>query len=130
MAKKRPQIKVESFGRYTPWERGSRELPKILEFTNIIETHEGNEFGVILKIIGGKGISLDYCIKHPPFKDSQGNIEPDFVGKYFVNSNQYEFYIGDCIWLPVEDKVGIWEVIVFHEGKKIASQKFEVVRNK
>lgn len=126
MPKKKPIIILESYGRYSKWERGSRELPKILEFTNIIEAVEGNEFGLVLKIKGGKGIKLDYFIKHPPFKNKTGMIEPDFTGEYFVNSNYYEFYIGDCIWLPVEDKVGKWEIIVFHEGEKIAFQEFKV----
>ena len=127
MPRKKSKIKLESFGRYSKWERGSRELPKILEFTNQIEAIDGNEFGFILKIEGGKGMKLDYIIKHPPFKNDAGNIEPDFTGEYYVNSNQYEFYIGDCIWNPVEDKVGIWEIEVFHNGYKLVNKVFKVV---
>lgn len=72
-------------------------------------------------------MKLDYIIKHPPFKNDAGNIEPDFTGEYYVNSNQYEFYIGDCIWNPVEDKVGIWEIEVFHNGYKLVNKVFKVV---
>lgn len=127
MPKRKPKIKIESYGRYSKWERGSKKLPKILEFTNTIEAIEGNEFGLLLKIEGGKGLRLDFCIKHPPFRDSKGNVEPDFVGEYFVNTNNYKFFIGDSIWLPVEDKLGTWEVIVYSEGNEIAYQKFEIV---
>lgn len=126
MPKRKAHIKVESYGRYSHWERGSRKLPKILEFTHSIDAIEGNEFGMILKITGGKGMRLDYCIKHPDFKDSKGNTEPDFIGEYYVSSNNYEFFLGDCIWLPLEDKVGSWEVIVSHEGDILESQKFDI----
>lgn len=127
MPKIKPKIKIESYGRYSKWNRESRELPKILEFTHTIEATDGNEFGMILKIEGGKGLRLDFCIKHPPFRDANGNVEPDFVGEYYVNTNNYEFFIGDCIWLPLEDKLGTWKVIVNSEGKEIASKKFNVV---
>lgn len=126
-SKKHPVIKVESYGRYSKWERGSRELPKIKEFTTTIKSTEGNEFGMILHISGGKGAKINYCIKHPPFKDKNGNIEPDFIGQVIVPSNNYQFYIGDCIWLPVEDKAGTWEVIVESEGKLFASKKFDII---
>ena len=130
MPRKKPKIKLESFGRYTKWERGSRQLPRILEFTNRVEAIEGNEFGLILKIEGGKGMKLDFIIKHPPFKDINGNIEPDFIGEYFVNSNSYEFYIGDCIWEPIDDKIGLWQIIVYYEGNQIASQSFDIIASK
>lgn len=126
-SKKHPKSKVESFGRYSKWKRGTKELPQILEFTNTIKSVEGNEFGMVLHITGGKGAKLDYCIKHPPFTDAKGNIEPDFTGTYLVNTNDYKFFIGDCIWLPVEDKVGDWIVRVEFEGKLIAEHTFKVV---
>lgn len=122
MRNKKLEIKIDSYGRYSKWNRGSKELPVILEFTNIIEAAEGNEFGMILIIKGGKGLKLDYCIKHPPFHDSKGNPEPDFTGEYYVNSNDFRFFIGDCIWLPIEDKVGEWSIFVYHNGKTIASK--------
>ncbi len=126
-AKKQPKITIESFGRYTTWDRSSKELPRILEFTNTIQCKEGNEFGMILQISGGKGCEFEYCIKHPPFKDETGGIFPDITGSYFVNSNDHKFFIGDCIWLPVEDKKGVWEVEVTYEGELIAHKKFEMI---
>jgi hypothetical protein len=127
VSKKKPKIKLESFGRYSKWERGSKHLPKIIEFTQIIEATEGNEFGLVLSIEGGKGMKLEYIVKHPPFKNDTAMIEPDFTSDYYVNSNHNEFYIGDCIGLPVEDKVGIWNIIVYHKDQEIAAQTFEVI---
>lgn len=126
-SKKKPKFKIESFGRYSHWERGSKELPKIQEFTDTILSEEGNEFGMILHITGGKGAKIYYCIKHPPFKDKFGNIESDFKGEYFVNSNNSHFFIGDCIWLPIEDKVGEWIISVEFEGRLIEEKKFKVI---
>lgn len=124
MAKKKPTFKIDSFGIYSKWKRGSKALPKIQEFTTEFKVEEGKEFGIILHIKGGKGIKLDYCIKHPPFTDESGNIEPDFIGVYQVSSNDHYFYIGDCIWLPISDKVGKWIVSVEFEGRIIAEKSF------
>lgn len=126
-SKKHPKIKIESYGLYSKWMRGSRELPKIREFAQTIKAEEGNEFGMILHITSGKGAKINYRIQHPPFRDVKGEIEPDFTGEYLVNSNNYRFYIGDCIWLPVEDKVGKWIVSVEFEGKVVAEKTFLVV---
>ncbi len=127
MPQRKPEIKIESYGRFSKWERGSKELPSILEFTTSIEALEGNEFGMIIRIIGGKGLKLDYCIKHPFFHDADGKVEPDFTGEYYINSNDFRFYIGDCIWLPVKDKVGDWDLFVYHNGKTIANKSFQIV---
>lgn len=126
-SKKHPKIKIDSYGQYSKWDRGSRELPKIKAFTQTIKAEEGNEFGMILHITSGKGAKIYYRIQHPPFRDATGNIEPDFTGEYLVNSNDYKFYIGDCIWLPVDDKVGKWVVSVEFEGKIVAEKEFMVV---
>ena len=123
---KKLKAEIESYGLYSKWDRESRELPKIIEFTTHIEGKADNEFGMVLRILKGKGASIKYCIKHPPFKDNEGNIEPDFTGEYLVTSNDYRFYIGDCIWEPVEDKKGIWEILVYYIDEIVASKKFDV----
>jgi len=130
MPQKKPEIKIESYGRYSKWENGSKKLPSVLEFTNVIEAFEGNEFGMILRIKRGKGLKLEYCIKHPPFLCDDGKVAPDFIGEYFVNSNDFQFYIGDCIWLPYDDKIGNWEIKVYHEDRIIAEKTFEIVSPK
>lgn len=130
MPRRKPDIKIESYGRYSKWERESKKLPSILEFTTTIEAIEGNEFGMIIRITGGKGLKLDYCIKHPSFPNTKGDIEPDFCGEYFVNSNDFRFYIGDCIWLPVEDKRGDWEIFIYHDERCVAEKSFKIVSPK
>ena len=53
-SKKKFEVVIESYGLYTQWRSSSRELPKIIEFTNIIRAYAGNEFGMILRIKKGK----------------------------------------------------------------------------
>lgn len=127
MAKKRkPKFSEESYGRYTHWEKGSRELPKILEFTNKIIAEEGNEFGIILNVENGKGALVDFCIKHPPIKDEKGKLMPDFTGQLHIPANTYQIFVGDSVWAPIDDKIGEWRVIISFEGKTIADRKFVV----
>ncbi|MBA7517639.1 hypothetical protein ES705_09693 [subsurface metagenome] len=54
--RKNPDIRIESYGRYSKWKQGSKKLPMILEFTNTIEAVEGNEFEMILRIKESKGL--------------------------------------------------------------------------
>ncbi len=124
---KKFRVEIESYGLYSKWDRESRELPKIREFTTTIDAVSDNEFGMVLRISKGKGASLTYCVKHPPFKNEAGETEPDFTGEYLVTSNDYRFYIGDCIWPPVDDKKGTWEIWVYYEDEVIAGKKFTVI---
>ncbi|MCG8698270.1 MAG: DUF3859 domain-containing protein [Bacteroidales bacterium] len=127
MPKKKPKFIIDSYGRFSTWNKKSRELPKILEFTDTIEAIEGNEFGIRLKVIGAKGIKLTFCINHPPIRDEKGHILPDFTGELYVNSNNFECFVGDGIWLPVNEKKGNWTVTIRHEKEIIASKIFKVV---
>ena len=125
-SKKKFEVAIESYGRYTQWKRGSRDLPKIIEFTGVIKAYEGNEFGVILRIRKGKGVKLDYYIKRPAAKDD--NItESDYTGMHIIRSNDYKFFIGDCIDYPVQDKLGKWIISIFSEGILLAEKSFDVV---
>lgn len=127
MAKKKIDIKIKSYGIYSQWDRSSKELPKLRKVTTDIPAELDVEFGYILHIKGGKGTMLEFVIKHPPFIDVKtGDTAPDFVGEHYVNSNDWMFFLGDTIWEPVEDKVGIWEVVVFMDGKEVANKKFIV----
>ena len=104
----------------------TKELPKILEFTTEIPAKLDIEFGYILNIKKGRGEKITFQIEHPPFKDSDGNIEPPFVGDVFVRTSDYNFFLGDTIWAPVEDKKGIWTLSIFWQGKTIAAKKFNI----
>ena len=97
MNKRKPDFRMYSYGEYSQWDRSSRELPKILNITDTIRAEIGTEFGYILKISGGKGKRITFRIEHPPFKNEDDKIVPSFEGEYFVGSNDYEFFLGDCI---------------------------------
>ncbi len=127
MAKKKIEINMKSWGIYTHWDRSSRELPKIKKFTHTIPSVVDIEFGYILHIKGAKGKQIEFVMKHPPFTDEQGNIRPDFEGSQFINSNDWQFFLGDTIWLPVENKCGVWEIITYLDGREIARKSFNIV---
>lgn len=130
MAKKKIEFKIQNYGIYTQWERGSKALPKIKKITTVIPAALDVEFGLILQIKGGKGLCLDFEIIHPPFIDLKtGEIAPSFVGQHFVNGNDWRFFIGDTFWEPIEDKTGEWEIIVWNDKKEIVRKKFQVVES-
>jgi len=126
-SKKKFEVVIESYGRYTQWRSGSRELPKIVEFTNVIRAYAGIEFGMILRIRKGKGVKLDYYVKHPVIRNGINIVENDFNGKHIIRSNDYQFFIGDCIDQPVEDKIGKWIISIYSEGILLAEKTFSVV---
>ena len=87
----------------------------------------GIEFGYILNIRKARGKKLQYTIEHPPFTDEDGEIMPPFTGEMFVRSNDWDFFLGDSIWEPVETKMGPWRLITELEGKVIADRTFHIV---
>jgi hypothetical protein len=129
MAKKKITAEIYSYGIFTSWERESKELPKIREITDRIPITPDVEFGCIIKIRGAKGKVIQFRIDHPPFKDSKGNPAAPFTGEYFINSNEYEFFLGDTVWEPYDDKAGIWELSTFLDGKRISYKKLTLLNN-
>ncbi len=128
MAKRKTVVRMISFGEYSKWERNSRQIPRILNFTTEIEAEIGTEFGYVLHIRNGKGKTLEFCIEHPPFAGSDGKTAPPFTGEEFIKTNDFEFYLGDCIWEPLEDKLGAWEISTFLEGEEIARKIFRLIK--
>lgn len=128
MAKKNIDIKLDSYGQYTNWDRDSKQLPQIINITDVIEAEIGTEFGYVLKIKRGKGKKLKFKIIHPPFTDDNGVVMPDFIGEYYINSNDYEFFLGDCIWEPLADKLGNWQLITYLDGQVIANKTLRLVK--
>lgn len=126
MAKRRPTFEIYSYGEYEKWDRESKDIPRILDFKTEIEAHIGTEFGYVLHIKNGKGEKLEFRIDHPPFKDDDGNIRPPFTGEQFVRTNDFKFYLGDCIWEPLEDKLGKWEITTFYKGEVVARKVFNL----
>ena len=113
-----------SYGEYSRWNRESRDIPKIRDFNTEIDDKTGTEFGYVLQIRQGKGETLEFRIDHPPFTDEDGKPVPPFTGEQFIRTNDYLFYLGDCIWDPPDDKFGAWELTTFHNGKIVAKKTF------
>lgn len=128
MAKRKINITMYSYGEYSKWDRQSKEIPKILDITTVIKATIGTEFGYVLHIKQGKGETLTFEINHPPFKDEKGQIRPSFTGEQFIRTNDFQFFLGDCIWEPLEDKLGKWEITTFHKGKVVAHKIFNIQR--
>ncbi len=127
MPKRRINIEMYSYGEYSKWNPGSKEIPKIINFTTEIKAKIGTEFGYVLRVKQGKGEVLEFKIDHPPFKDEKGNIRPPFTGQQFIRTNNFEFYLGDCIWEPLNDKLGKWEITTWHKGKVVANKSFNLI---
>ncbi len=130
MGKRKPIIKMYSYGEYSKWDRDSKEIPKILDFSTKIKAKIGTEFGYVLHIKNGKGEKLTFKIDHPQFNDDKGNLRPPFTGEQFIGTNDFKFYLGDCIWEPLEDKLGSWELTCYYNKVEVANKTFNLVKNK
>ncbi len=128
MAKKKMQVEMYSWGEYTSWDKTSKLLPKIVNISNIIEVELGTEFGYILRIKQAKGMLISFRIVHPPCNDEHGNKIGDLTGEIYVNSNYYEFFLGDCVWAPLHDKLGKWQLITELDGKVVANKTLTLIR--
>ncbi len=127
MAKKNPAVRMVSFGRYTPFKKGGSEMPKVLEFTTKIPAEVGTEFGYILKIRKARGRMLTFRIDHPPFLDKDGKVTLPFEGEMFIDANDYDFFLGDSVWAPPEDKQGDWTLTTWLDGEEIAAKRFTIL---
>lgn len=129
MARSKIQCQRVSYGIYTPWDRESKALPKVLEFTRTIPARIDVEFGFILNIRKARGKQLSFCIDHPPFCDKSGDIAPPFTGEEYVRSSDWNFFLGDTIWAPVQDKIGVWRLTVELDGQTLADESFNIVED-
>lgn len=126
MPKIKPEFTIQSYGLYTAWDRSSKQLPKVVKHTLQISAEVGVEFGFILSVKKAKGEVLAYCIDHPPFPDDAGEVMPPFEGTYFVNSNDFRFFLGDTVWEPVDDKKGEWTLTVSYKEEVVARKTFQL----
>ena len=130
MTKRKTTVEIFSYGEYTKWEKESKSIPKILKFTTNIDAEIGTEFGYVLRIKNGKGKVLNFEIEHRPFTDDKGKVRPAFTGEQFIRTSNFEFYLGDCVWEPLEDKLGDWEITTYLEGEIVAQKKFYLIKKK
>lgn len=126
MAKRKPEIKLKSYGVYQKWDSASKDLPRIQEFTTRVPAEVDVEFGLVVNIKGAKNKQLEYCIDHPGIRDDQGNVRAPFDGVVYVRSNDWNFYLGDTIWEPIEDKLGKWRMTLELDGRLVVDKTFEL----
>ena len=127
MAKRKPEVRMRTYGIYTKWESASRTLPKISEVTTKVDAVVDVEFGFIVNVTGGKNQELHYCIDHPGILDEEGKRRPPFDGTVYIKTNDWDFYLGDTIWEPVHDKLGNWRMTLELDGKVVADKTFELL---
>jgi len=126
MAKRRVEVKVQSYGIYDGWKSASKELPKIREFTTRVPAFVGIEFGFVAQIKGAKNKRLTYCIEHPGILGDDGKPRPPFDGEVHVKAQDWSFYLGDTIWEPVEDKLGPWRMWIRLGSAVVAEKTFDL----
>ncbi|WP_182865938.1 DUF3859 domain-containing protein [Stieleria mannarensis] len=126
MAKQKPEVSVRTYGRYSKWDSGSKELPSFLESTTRIPAEVDVEFGLVINVVGGKNLPLHFCIDHPGIRDAQGKRRPPFEDVVYVKTNDWDFYLGDTVWEPIQDKIGTWRMTLTLEDQIVVEQSFEV----
>lgn len=126
MAKKKPQVRIKNWGIYTPWDQASKALPELIKSTYDIPCQAGIEFGYIANIKKAKNKKLKYCIYHPDIPGEDGKPMPPFSGEEFIRQNDWNFFIGDTVWEPVENKAGPWRITLAIEGEVIADRTFRL----
>lgn len=127
MAKKKPEVIMHSHGQYDRWDRETKALPNLIKITTEIEAALDVEFGYILRFRNARNSKITFCIDHPPFKDSSGEVALPFEGELYVKTNDFRFFLGDTIWPPVEDKRGAWSLTTWLDGTKVASKTLQLV---
>jgi len=126
MGTRKFEIKMRSYGIYQKWDADAKELPRIVKFTTEIPAEIDIEFGFIVNIKRAKNKELYYCIDHPGILDAEGNRRDPFDGTVYVKTNDWQFYLGDTIWLPIDDKLGDWRMWIELDGDVVAEKTFEV----
>ncbi len=112
MAKQKPVVEMRSYGIYTQWNSLSKELPRVVEFTREIPAEIDIEFGVVVNIKKAKNLAIDYCIHHPGIRDEKGRVRAPFDGQVYARKNDWDFFLGDTIWDPIDDKLGPWRLTI------------------
>ena len=126
MAKQKPDVSIRTYGIYSKWESETKELPSFLESTTRIPAKIDVEFGLMINIKGGKNLPISYCIDHPGILDERGKPRPPFQDLVYVKTNDWDFYLGDTVWEPIEDKIGLWRMTLELQGVIVADKTFEL----
>lgn len=98
MAKQKPTFTITTYGIYDQWHENAKALPKITQYTTEVIAQQDVEFGFTVNVKKAKGLKLTYIICHPCLEDEEGNVMPPFEGVVYVDNNNWNYYLGDCIW--------------------------------
>ncbi|WP_434939255.1 DUF3859 domain-containing protein [Shewanella sp. HL-SH8] len=126
MSKLKPDVSIVYSGIFSRWDSQSEKLPQFLQATVHVPATLDIEFGFIVRIRKAKNQRLRYCIYHPNIPDDEGNTRPPFDGEVFIKENDWKFYLGDCIWAPVDNKTGDWRMTLELNDKIVADKTFKV----
>ncbi|WP_111640791.1 DUF3859 domain-containing protein [Marinimicrobium alkaliphilum] len=126
MAKKKPEVRIKSWGIYTQWDPSSKALPEIVKVTREVPCELDIEFGYVANIKKAKNKKVRYCIYHPDIPDEEGTPRPPFCGEEYIRQNDWDFFIGDTIWAPVENKQGPWRITLEIDDQLVADETFMV----
>jgi hypothetical protein len=118
---------MRTWGIYSQWDSSSKQLPKIVQVTTRVPAEVDIEFGFVVNVKGAKNQELEYCIDHPGILDDAGNRRDPFRGTVYVKTNDWDFFLGDTIWNPVDDKLGAWHLTLEMNGTSIAEKYFDVI---
>ncbi len=127
MAKRKIEVRMRSYGVYSHWDSASKLLPRFLQATTEIPARVDVEFGFVVNIKYAKNCELSFCIDHPGIRDDQGNRRAPFEGTVYVKTNDWNFYLGDTVWEPIDDKLGPWHLWLEIDGNVIAQKTFQLM---
>ena len=117
---------MQTYGIHSQWQSKAKDLPTIQEFTTQIPADIDIEFGFIVNIKKARGAKIQFCIDHPGVLDANGNKRAAFTGEVHVTNNDWDFYLGDTVWLPIADKCGDWRMSISLDNKVLAEKTFHV----
>ena len=126
MRKNTPIFTLKHYGIYQTWENKGRNLPKIQTVCTHVPATIDIEFGITIGVFNGKGKRIDWCIDHPQITDKKGRKMAPFTGCEFIKTNDWDFYLGDTIWAPEQDKVGDWHIYIEYNDEIVIEQTFDV----
>ncbi|EMI40567.1 DUF3859 domain-containing protein [Rhodopirellula sp. SWK7] len=126
MAKRKIEVRLRTHGIYSQWESGTKQLPRLYEVTTEVPAVVDVEFGFVVNIKNAKNQELYFCIDHPGIRDDRGKRRAPFDGTVYVKTNDWDFYLGDTVWEPIDDKLGEWHMWLELDGKVIAEKTFQL----
>ena len=126
MAKPKPLVKLQTYGIHSKWDSKSKALPQIKEFTTDIPAEIDIEFGLTVNIKNARGAKIFYCIDHPGIYDDASKLRAPFTGEVHITNNDWDFYLGDTIWPPIDDKCGPWRMTIELNKQIVADKTFNI----